>query len=112
MRTALFIGIISLYIIMQGISGWMQDTYFDQSTMDTASSIMQPELSQQTSTLGVISSTASTAIAWFKQLWNIFWFHPEMFTGNWQIIWWIFFMPIGAAMAIGIIFVIRGVASW
>ena len=73
---------------------------------------MQTQVPQQIGSEGVIGTFVATTIDWVQGIWNAFWFHPEMFTGNWSIIWWIFFFPVGAAMAVGVIFVLRGVTNF
>jgi hypothetical protein len=113
LRTALFIGVFVLYIVMQLISGWMQNTYgLDDTSITDQQQIMTPQVPQQTGIIGNIETFISTSFTWIQTVWNSFWFHPEMFTGSWSMIWWIFFFPIGAAMAIGIIFVLRGVTNF
>ena len=98
---------------MQLISGWMQNTYgLDQTTTTNAQSIMSAQVPQQTGGIGNIETFISTSKDWIQNIWNAFWFHPEMFTGGWSTIWWIFFFPVGLAMAIGVIFVLRGVTNF
>ena len=112
MRTSLFIGVFVLYIVMQLISGWMQNTYgLDQTTVDQ-SHVMLADVPQQTGAIGAVETFISTPFSWVQNVWNSFWFHPELFVGSWAIIWWVFFFPIGAAMAIGVIFVLRGVTNF
>jgi len=98
---------------MQLISGWMQDTYgLNATTTSAGQQIMQAEVPQQTSIIGQVESYVSIGFSYLQNMWNAFWFHPEMFTGSWATIWWIFFFPVGAAMAVGVIMVLRGVPNF
>jgi hypothetical protein len=113
MRTALIVGIVMLFILMQFISGWMQETYgLSPAIASEQQQTLQPDIPQQTSLIGEIQAYVSIGYNYLQTAWSWFWFHPEMFTGSWSIIWWIFFFPMSAGMVIGIVFVLRGVTNF
>jgi hypothetical protein len=98
MKTSWFIGLLMLFMLMSLVSGIIELQYLGGSQDSEA--IMERLFS-------------SPALSWdiLFALWDALWFNYAFFTGAWQIVRWVLFMPISAAIAINLMILLINALS-
>ena len=98
MKTSWTIGIFTLFILLSLISGVIEMQYLSAGTDQEA--IFERLF-------------ASPSLSWdtISAFWDCLWFDYAFFNGAWQIVRWIFFLPVGAGVAISFMLIILSALS-
>lgn len=98
MKTSWFIGILTLFVLMSLVSGIIEMQYL--GGQENSEAIFERLFS-------------SPALSWdiLFAAWDALWFNYAFFTGAWQIVRWVLFMPIGAATAINLMLILVSALS-
>ena len=114
MKMSWLIGITSLFIVLSLISGVIEGVYLGgaEDTQTVLESLFSPATPSTTTLLGIDVTALAATWNWFTALFGLLFFDYAFFDGEWQIIRWIIFIPVGLATVISIVLaLVRGVSS-
>jgi len=103
-------GFVMLGVIFALIAAFVQQQYFSGAEVSRLQTLLTaPNFTEVHDPLGFVSTIASFTWAWFSNLFGIISFnYPAIFHDEWQIVRYIFCLPMGIGLIAAIISAFRG----
>ena len=104
--------LVFMSLILSVLSGIGEMVVFgDAETARLTTLITAPTFTENLGIWGTISSFVDFSWTWFANLFGMLTFSYSMFEGQWQIVRYILFLPIGIGVMSAIVAMIRGTSS-
>jgi len=102
--------IVSIWIVLSLLGGIMEGAYVGGSEQSTLNTLMSSRVMTSTSIWGKIAGVFTDGAFW-DALFTMMMFRFAMFTGEWVILQWIFFLPLLVAFVVTTLLAIFGRVS-
>ena len=112
MATKWLIGMVTLWIICTVISLFLEAQQYGSSEVATLYTLLTPDIPSFWNPIGAAIAYITVAWDYISVFWSMFWWDYSFFTGGWELVRFILFIPLSAGIIVSLVFAtIRGVSS-